>query len=154
MTEKIVRAVHLESIPGGRQSPGGLQSKVRNARGQGFLADEPAYIGGAEEGMTPFELLLAALASCTSATLVMYARDKGIALDGVTIDADYSRAGEDGLPADGPDRIRRRIALAGRLDATAVQRLTRVAQLCPVHKAIVGDRIACEDEISVVAPAA
>ncbi|MHA1113614.1 MAG: OsmC family protein [Alphaproteobacteria bacterium] len=147
MTEKPVRAVHVASIDGG------LQSNVRNARGQGFLADEPVHIGGAEEGMTPFELLIASLASCTSATLAMYAGEKGVALRGVTIDADYTRAGEDGLPADGPDRIRRKIMLAGDLDEAAIVRLTRVAQHCPVHKAIVGDRITCEDEIVVGEPA-
>lgn len=42
-----------------------------------LLADEPAALGGQDQGMAPFDLYLSALAACTAITLRMYAEKKG-----------------------------------------------------------------------------
>jgi putative redox protein len=48
-----------------------------SSRGHTLTADEPAALGGQDQGMAPFDLYLASLAACTAITLRMYAEKKG-----------------------------------------------------------------------------
>jgi putative redox protein len=101
-------------------------------------SDEPASAGGTDTGATPYDLLLAALGSCTSMTLAMYARRKGWPLERVTVRLRHSRVhAEDCAACEAQDAkltvIDREIALEGALGDEQRARLLAIANRCPVH---------------------
>src|SRR5436853_3396074 len=62
-----------------------LQSEVRYGAEHMFITDEPLSAGGEDTGPDPYTLLLAALGSCISMTVTLYARRKAWPLESVTV---------------------------------------------------------------------
>jgi putative redox protein len=115
-----------------------------DAAGHPLVADEPVEQGGDNLGPTPYDLLAAALASCTSMTLRMYADHKKLDLDAVAVRVSHSkihaRDCEDCETRDGRiDEFRRSIALEGTLSNEVRQRLLEIADKCPVHRTLHGE---------------
>jgi uncharacterized OsmC-like protein/alpha/beta superfamily hydrolase len=121
----------------------GYQTRIQ-AGPHVLVADEPASVGGEDTGPTPYGLLSAALAACTSMTLQMYARRKKIRLDearvAVTHQKIHARDCESCETADGKvDQFARRITLKGEMTADQRARMLEIADLCPVHRTLHGE---------------
>jgi putative redox protein len=104
-----------------------------------FHSDEPGEYGGADEGPTAVELLMAALGACASVTVQMYAERKQWTLRRVSVEVSYARVpAEDYGKSDSNigmvDRIDMEVSLDGVLSEDQQSRLFDIAQRCPVHR--------------------
>lgn len=96
-----------------------------------IVTDEPESLGGTDTGPAPHELLPATLASCISTMIVLYAQRKGWELGDVRVDVDYDYESE-------PRRFEVAVHLPGGLTDDQIVRLRRVADTCPVRRALEG----------------
>jgi putative redox protein len=112
-----------------RSIPGTLRQEVVIDGKHRLITDEPEHLGGEGSGPAPHELFPAALASCISTTLVMYARTKGWQLGEVVIAVDYDNRST-------PRRFDVRITLGGELTHDQLGRLSKVAESCPVRRSV------------------
>jgi len=62
-----------------------LQNEVRFGAGRTFTTDEPRALGGDDAGPDPYTLILGALGSCISMTVMLYARRKQWPIEKVTV---------------------------------------------------------------------
>ena len=113
-----------------------------------FLADEPAAVGGQDAGPAPYQLLAAALGTCTNMTLRLYAAQKNWPLERVTTRVRHDRVhakdcAECETKEGRIDRLSREITLTGPLDEAQRARLMEMATRCPVHRTL-------ESEVRIV----
>jgi putative redox protein len=108
-----------------------------------FVADEPTSVpGGTDTGPGPYDLLLAALGTCTAMTIRMYATRKDLPLERVSVALVQEHVHADDLTAcvgGGEDCMRqfaREITLVGDLDDAQRQKLLEIANKCPVHRTL------------------
>jgi putative redox protein len=112
-----------------------------------LVADEPVEAGGTDRGPGPYDLLLAALGSCMSMTIALYARRKRWPLETVVIRLSHSRIYAkdctDCVVSDDArlDRIETQVALTGALTAEQERRLLEIAHKCPVHRTLTSEII-------------
>ena len=124
-------------------SDGFLKQRIA-AGNHTLIADEPREAGGSDAGPDPYSFLLAALGACTSMTLQLYARHKGIPLEKVQVSLRNARIhAKDCEICDSKEgkieRIERYISLTGPLTDEQKQRLLEIAQRCPVHKTLTSE---------------
>ncbi len=109
-----------------------------------WLADEPKSMGGSNLGPDPYEHLLAALGTCTSMTIRLYANRKKWPLEDIDVRlrhrrdhaTDCENCDDDGNGA--IDVLSREITLAGDLSDEQRRRLLEIADRCPVHRTLTG----------------
>ena len=106
-------------------------------RSHKLVADEPVETGGKDAGPLPFELLMAALAGCTTFTLRAYANHKKISLDGVDVEISLSRRDPSEVPQGGKTVvIKKKLKFSAAVPADLRQKLLEIAAKCPVNKAL------------------
>lgn len=121
----------------------GFLNEIR-ARTHRVPADEPRSFGGTDQGLSPYELLLASLGACTSMTLRMYAGRKGWPLESVRVSLKHGRVhakdcDECESTTGKVDVIDKSIALVGDLDEEQRARLMEIAEKCPVNKTLLNE---------------
>ena len=109
-----------------------------------LFADEPVSYGGTDTGPTPYDLLLAALGTCTSMTIGLYARKRQWPLENITVSLRHSKihaADCDNCETkEGKvDRIERDIHLTGSLTDEQRVKLIEIADKCPVHQTLTSE---------------
>ena len=109
-----------------------------------LTGDEPASAGGTDTGPNPYEFLLAALGSCVSMTVAIYARRKQWRLDDVTVRLRHSRIHaadcEQCETTSGLlDHIDCEVELTGMLSEEQRRRLLEIADKCPVHRTLTSE---------------
>ena len=110
-----------------------------------LVADEPTSVGGANLGGTPYDLLLAALGTCTSMTLRMYAKRKGLEIDEIKVELQHNRIhSEDCESCEDQkglvDQIDRIITIKGNLTQEQRDRMLQIADMCPVHRTLMNQK--------------
>jgi putative redox protein len=94
-----------------------------------IITDEPLSLGGGDTGPAPHELLAATLASCVATMIALYARNRNWELGETEVFVDYE-------PDVVPRRLNVELRLAPGLTEEQIRRLERVAQTCPVRRAM------------------
>lgn len=119
-----------------------LRNEVRYGTVHTLITDEPVAAGGEDAGPDPYTLLLAALGSCISMTVTLYARRKSWPVERVTVrlrqqrihgkDCEECEEKTDGFV----HRIERSVLFEGPLSEEQLTRLQEIAHKCPVHKTL------------------
>jgi len=112
-----------------------------------FIADEPRSYGGDDTGPTPYDLLNAALGTCTAMTMKMYADRKNWPLEGITVEVRHERKHADECDhveamkqGKQLQALHRTITIEGDgLDDDQRAKLIEIADKCPVHKTLEGE---------------
>jgi putative redox protein len=94
-----------------------------------IVTDEPERLGGTDEGPAPHELLAATLASCVATMIAMYAQNRGWDIGETAVAVDYD-------PDSSPRRFAIDVHLPNDLTPDQQRRLERVAETCPVRRAM------------------
>jgi putative redox protein len=112
-----------------------------------IVTDEPEHLGGTDEGPAPHELLAATLASCIATMIAMYAQNRGWDIGETAVDVDYDANSA-------PRRFAIDVHLPGDLTPDRRRRLERVAETCPVRRAMEAGFTFEERTVTARAPSA
>ncbi|MGB4074786.1 OsmC family protein [Pseudomonas sp.] len=100
-------------------------------------SDVSVELGGEGSAPEPHDLFDAALGACKALTLALYAKQKGLPLDG--LDVRLNR--DDSQERQGIYRLNVELSLHGALDDAQRQQLLRIADKCPVHKLMTSSEV-------------
>jgi putative redox protein len=112
-----------------RPIEGTLQHEIDVNGRHTIFTDEPEKLGGTDTAPAPHELLAAAIASCVSTMIALYARRRDWQLGDVRVDVTYDADAT-------PRHAEVTVHLPDDLTPDQTARLRRVADTCPVRRAL------------------
>ena len=95
-----------------------------------LFADVDTSVGGDDSAPDPHSLLDSSLAACTAITLSMYAKRRGMPLEGINIDIERDNSKE----KSGEYNLTLNIHFVGDLSDEQKQQLLGIIDKCPIHK--------------------
>ena len=106
-----------------------------------LVADEPEEVGGDDFGPSPYDLLCASLAACTSMTIKLYAERKKWDLQEVFVYLTHAKKHSDDLNIETTEKgfldvISKKLKFTDNLDDEQIQKLKEIAEKCPVNKTL------------------
>ena len=121
-----------------------LQVRVKS-EGHTWIADEPEGVGDGR-GPGPYDLLLGALGSCMTMTLLLYARRKEWPVERIEIDIEHDRVHADDaknveMSGGLVERFRIDLVLYGDLDEEQRSRLAEISTRCPMRKTLAATHV-------------
>lgn len=108
-----------------------------------LFADVGAESGGESSAPDPHDYLDSALGACKALTVSLYARSKGIPLEGISVTVNRDASEE----RQGRYRLDVELTLKGALSEEQKTTLQRIADRCPVHKLLTASEIAIETRL-------
>ncbi|MDD3445341.1 MAG: OsmC family protein [Zavarzinia sp.] len=105
-------------------------AQVITARHHRMTADEPLSEGGTDTGPAPYEILMAALCACSSATLRLYAARKGWELGRIEVRCVFAR------DEAGGESIRRFVSIGAPQGEDQRARLADIIEKTPVTRTL------------------
>ncbi len=109
-----------------------------------LIGDAPKALGGGDEGPTPYDLLLAALGTCTSMAISAIARERGWPVESVRVILNHDRVyaidcAECETKQGMLDRLRRDVEIVGPLTDEQRNTLFEIAKQCPVSRILTSE---------------
>jgi putative redox protein len=106
-------------------------------------SDVPLELGGTGAAPEPHDLFDAALGACKALTLALYAKQRGLPLEG--LDVTLSR--DDSQERQGVYGLNVELTLHGALDDAQRQQLLRIADKCPIHKLMTSSEVQVKTQL-------
>ena len=137
--EEPVEHVRVSETGGGK-----FQNTVQAGRHRLF-ADEPESVGGLDSGPSPYDLLSAGLAACTSMTIRMYADFKKIDLGRISVTVSHDKmhasdcadCSQEQQERGGKiDYFTRTVRIDGDVPDEIRAKVVEIANKCPVHRTL------------------
>jgi putative redox protein len=110
-----------------------------------LIVDETEADGGGDQGPRPTELLAASLATCTAATIEMYADRKEWELGSVEVQADFTKG-----TVDTPPKFTVQIRVPADLNDEQRERILVIAHKCPVHRTLMASEVEIDDSLELI----
>jgi putative redox protein len=120
------------------------QSFDIRVRGYALISDEPATVGGDDEGPTPTELMVAGLAACAADEAVKHLASIGERFEPMEVGADFDWDSQGCRVRS----IRLEVTVPDAISATARKEVLNAMQSCPARKMLV-EPPSIEYELSV-----